>query len=108
MQEQRQARALASFENLDQYDPEEPPVSAETISERRRALAAVGAQLVGLANSYQPHMRLLARLRQFPRGAGDNLILLSQLKPYGAYNQELRDTVMNQLRLGRPFGDTRI
>ena len=98
------ARALAQFEYLDHYDPERDNPPPESVEERRKLLAAAGAQLVAFAHSNQFLARILQKLKFWPQHAGDELILLSQLKPLGNYNEQTREDVMRHLRLGRRFG----
>jgi hypothetical protein len=104
------ARAIAQFEYL-----EDDPERAEreefpdgVITERRKSMEAAGAQLVAFAHANQLFIPLLRKLKFWPQHAGNALILLSQLTPSGAQNQEIRDQIMRYLRLGRRFGKHRI
>lgn len=98
------ARALARYGDLDRYDPEEEDPSSNVISDRRKVLADSGAELIAFAHSNQVLTKALQRARFFPQNAGDDLILLSDMKPHGARNDDVRQEIMQHLRVGRKFG----
>jgi hypothetical protein len=98
------ARALAQFDYLDRGDPTIDDPSPEITQERRKLLSSAGAQLVAFAHANQFLAVTLRKLKLWPQHAGNALILLSQLKPYGSNNEEIREQVMRQLRLGKRFG----
>jgi hypothetical protein len=99
------ARTMAQFGYLE-FDPEnENPDSV--IIDRQRSMAAAGAQLIAFALANQLFIPFLRKLKYWPQHAGNDLILLSQMRPAGAENQEIRDRIMRSLRLGRRFGKHR-
>jgi hypothetical protein len=103
------ARALAQFGYLDRYDPERDDPPPEIATDRRKILAEAGARLVAFAHANQFVIPIFRKLKLFPQQAGDSLILLSQMKPYGSYDNEyINDQVMHQLRLGQRFGQYRV
>jgi hypothetical protein len=97
------ARVLALFEDLDRYDndPERDEFPDNIVLDRQKALAAAGAQLIALAHANRFLIPFLHKRKLRPQNAGDDLILLSQLKPAGDYNEEVRNRIMRTLRLGR-------
>jgi hypothetical protein len=95
------AHALALSEHLDSYDPERDMPSSDVAEERTRSLAAAGAKLIAFEQANQYARPILKRLRIFPQTAWNALILLSQMPPYGVRNEDQRDVIMGQLRLGR-------
>lgn len=101
------ARAMAEFEYLDHFDPDEE-FPDSVILDRQKSMAAAGAQLVAFAHANQFLVPLLRKLRLWPQHAGNDLILLSQLRPAGVDNEDIRNRIMRSLRLGRWFGKHRI
>jgi hypothetical protein len=93
------ARVLALFGQLDRYDndPERDEFPDNIVLDRQKALAAAGAQLIAFAYTNQFLIRFLHKLKwsrpnltspiRRAKNAGDDLILLSQLKPAGDYNE---------------------
>jgi hypothetical protein len=104
------ARVIALFGELDRYDgdPERDEFPDNIVLDRQKAMAAAGAQLIAFAHANQFLIPFLRKLKFRPQNAGNDLILLSQLKPAGDYNEEVRNRVMRTLRLGRRFGKSRV
>jgi hypothetical protein len=101
---------MAQFQYLDD-DPERAEREEfpdGVITDRRKSMEAAGAQLVAFAHANQLLIPILRKLKFWPQHAGNDLILLSQMKPAGAENHTIRDRIMRQLRLGRRFGKHRI
>jgi len=63
------ARVLAQFEDLDGYDPERADPPPEIVEERRKLLAAAGAQLVAFAHANQFLTPILQKLKLWPEHA---------------------------------------
>lgn len=101
------ARILAQFEVFDRYDPERDEFPDAIVADRSKSLATVGAQFVAFAHSNQVLLPILRRLKFFPKSAGNALIHLSQMRPAGVSNGDVRQEIMRQLRLGRRFGHVR-
>src|SRR2546423_7322205 len=97
------ARALAQFEYLDRYNLEADDEEREITAERRKSLADAGSRLVAFAHSNQFIVPILRKCKLFPQHAGNQLILLSQLSPFGDHNERVRRDTMRYLRLGRRF-----
>ena len=102
------AQYLTMFAEADVFDPEKDEPEEDLIIERKKLLKEAGAQLVAFDLSNQFVAKLLRKLKFCPRQAGENLILLAEMKWAGGQNDQLRGQVMHYLRLGRKFGHTRI
>ena len=103
------ARTPAQFEYLDRFDPDESQEFPDNlIIDRQKSMAAAGAQLVAFAHANQFLVPFLRKLRLWPQHADNDLILLSQLKPAGVDNEDVRNRIMRYLRLGHRFGKHRI
>jgi hypothetical protein len=102
------ARVLARFRDADSYDPiygdEFPHAIAAA---RAQALMECGSKLGGFDLSNQFISRMLHKFGFFPNHAGDGLMLLSQMKPKGNPNDEVRNQIFVALRLGRRHGRQR-
>jgi hypothetical protein len=97
------ARALARYEGLDSYQPDEDESPCEDADARRKLLADAGSRLVAFGYANQPLSKILRRLRFHPQSAGGDLLLLSEMRPYGGQNDQVRQKAMRALRLGRLF-----
>jgi hypothetical protein len=103
------ARSMAQFEYLDRDESGESEEFPDSIiTDRQKSMAAAGAQLVAFAHANQFLVPVLRKLRLWPQHAGNDLILLSQLKPAGIDNEDVHNRIMRSLRLGHRFGKHRI
>ncbi|MBB6251041.1 hypothetical protein [Nitrospirillum iridis] len=104
------AVALARYENYDHHGHEEEDTpEADTIKARNVAFSEVGSQLKAFVISNQIIMKAIHKTTWRPGPAGENLITLSQMPPYGSENWEIRQNIMKHLKLGKKISkDLRI
>jgi hypothetical protein len=104
------AQALAQFEHCDDFNPhdeQQTPPSDAVVAARGQAYANCGAKLAGFDLSNQIFSRALRWrfIKWNPKSAGNELLLLAQLKPGSRFVDDTRQNVFKALRLGRSFGN---